>query len=266
MRDVQLNPGIPGGKWARLRPLCGRDETLLDSSQGTDLLAFVDTLLTEASGTSVRPGRAADLAVSDFDRLCASIYMECFGEFIESRVACGECRELFEMRFSLLRLMQDLANRRPEISGPDEQGVFMSTDGRRFRLPTAGERREVSGLGIEAGIAVLVERCVLDPAESTEAIESAMDQVGPVLDRDLDAVCPQCGAAQAVRFDIQAYLLNALSYDKQFLLYEVHRIAMAYRWPHREILDLTRDDRRNLVRLIEAERIKPRRKQSWMDI
>ena len=263
MPDVQLKPGISGGKWARLRPLCGRDESSLDSSEGTDLVEFVDTLLTEAPGTSVRPGTAANLAVSDFDRLCASIYMECFGEHIESRVACSACRQSFEMRFSLLSLMQDLAARQTNVSGPDEDGVFKSSDGRRFRLPTAGERREVFGLATDAARALLLDRCALDPPESSEVIESAMDQVGPVLDLDLDAVCPHCSTGQAVRFDIQSYLFNALSYEKQFLLYEVHRIAMAYRWTYEEILGLSRDRRRSLVRLIDLERVSRRRTQSW---
>jgi hypothetical protein len=86
-----------------------------------------------------------------------------------------------------------------------------------------------------------------------------MDGVGPVLDLDLEATCPKCGALQSVRFDIQTYLLRALAYEKRFLIHEVHRIAMAYGWGHEEILSLTREDRRAFVRLIEVDQAGRRR-------
>ena len=98
MLQIALRPGLRGGRWARLRPLCGHDEALIGGAENTDLVAFVDQLLMEAAGTTVRTGKAAELAVSDFDRLCASIYIDCFGEFIESRAACRTCQEPFEMR------------------------------------------------------------------------------------------------------------------------------------------------------------------------
>jgi hypothetical protein len=264
MRDIQLNPGIPSGKWARLRPLCGHDETLIDNTGMVDAIGFIDRLLTEASGTTVRPGRAADLAVSDFDRLCASIYVEYFGEVVEGRVACSDCHDPFDMRFSLLSLMQNLADQSPEISGPDEQGVFTSTDGRRFRLPTSGEQREVTSLGTNAAMAALLDRCVLDGdrAEPLNTIEKSLEQVGPVLDLDLNAVCPHCETVQIVRFDIQSYLFRSLAYERQFLNYEVHCIAMAYGWGYDEILSLTREDRRTFVGLIQSARPVRRRMES----
>jgi hypothetical protein len=49
------------------------------------------------------------------------------------------------------------------------------------------------------------------------------------------------------------YLLRALAYEKQFLIHEVHRIALAYGWGYDEILSLTREDRRGFVRLIETD-------------
>jgi hypothetical protein len=238
----------------------------MDSSAGPDVIAFVDSLLIQAAGTTVRPGTAADLAVSDIDRLCAAIYLKCFGELIESEVSCRYCPQSFEMRFSLSELMEDLADRKRRITGPDEKGVFTSNDGYRFRLPTAGEQRQVSRLATETAVAILLDRCVLDKGNNTAGIDEAMQQAGPVLDLDLNATCPHCGTPQAVRFDIQSHLFAALGYEKQFLLYEVHRIAMAYRWTYRETLNLTRNDRRILVRMIEAERVTRRRTAPWMDI
>ena len=86
-----------------------------------------------------------------------------------------------------------------------------------------------------------------------------MEQVGPLLDMDLDASCPHCGISQRVRFDIQSYLFRALGYERQFLIYEVHCIARAYGWGYQEILNLTREDRRTFVGLIKSARPAPRR-------
>ncbi|HEV8486721.1 MAG TPA: hypothetical protein VGV87_24460, partial [Blastocatellia bacterium] len=75
-----------------------------------------------------------------------------------------------------------------------------------------------------------------------------------LLDLDLDAVCPHCGARQTVRFDIQSYLFRALGYERQFLNHEVHCIARSYGWSYEEILSLSREDRRTFVGLIQSDR------------
>jgi len=263
MWDVALSPGIPNGKWARLRPLCGRDEILVDASGAVNRIGFIDGLLIEVPGTTVKPGCVADLALCDCDRICASIYIDCFGEVIEGHVTCSHCSEPFEMRFSLVDLMQHVANRVRDAGKPDVRGLFTAPDGRRFRLPTVRDQWEVAGLDADVAIAALRARCVVDGdrAAASDELDSIMESVGPMLDADLDAVCPHCRVTQAVKFDIQSYLFRALGYEKQFLLYEVHRIAAAYSWRYDETLGLMREDRRKLVRLIESERLPGRRKQ-----
>jgi hypothetical protein len=260
MLHVRLNPGLPDGKWAQLRPLCGHDESLV--GPGSYVIAFLDRLLTSAPGTTVGPGTAADLAVCDCDRLCAAIYMKYFGERIEGTAKCRECHEPFELNFSLPGLLEPLAARRPtRASGPDDQGVFTLTDGHRFRLPTAGQQRQVIGLDPDDAVAVLLNLCAVggEPAHDPQVLEAAMEEVGVLLDTDLDAACPQCGTRQTVRFDIQTYLFRSLSYERRYLNYEVHCIATAYDWTYQEILGLTREDRRDFVRLIQSDRSARRR-------
>lgn len=262
MFQVQLNPGIKGGKWACLRPLCGHDEVLINSTGSVEPVAFLDRLLLEAPGTTVGPKKAKALAVCDCDRLFAAIYLQYFGERIEGTALCRDCNEPFESSFSLRDLMTSLEDgAAANAVGPDEEGIYTLPDGRRFRLPTADDQYSVIGLEPEKVAATLLERCMVegDPMESPEIIQTAMDDVGPVLDLDLEAVCPKCGAPQSVRFDIQTYVLRALAYEKRFLIHEVHRIAMAYGWGQEEILSLTREDRRAFVRLIEVDYVARRR-------
>jgi hypothetical protein len=71
----------------------------------------------------------------------------------------------------------------------------------------------------------------------------------------LVAACPECENVQTVQFDIQSYLLGALTGERSRLLAEVHRIARAYSWSLDEILALKRSDRRRLVELIENDHV-----------
>lgn len=260
MRHVRLNPGIPGGAWARLRPLCGHDEASLDENGAVDVIAFLDRLLIAAPGTTVAPGKALDLAMSDCDRLCAAIYDEYFGDRIEGTAACGTCREPFALNFSLTQLIADL-DRTSDAEGPDKDGIFTLDDGRRFRLPTAADRYQAMGRDPDTAAIALLTQCVVTagPKEDAQALEAAMERAGPVLDLDLDADCPHCGMRQTVRFDIQSYLFRALGYERRFLTREVHCIAQAYGWGHDEILSLTREDRRAFVALIRSDRPPGRR-------
>lgn len=262
MLAVQLSPGLSGGKWAWLRPLCGHDEAWIGNGGSVDGIGLLDRLLVETVGTTVGPGRASDLAVCDCDRLFAAIYLKYFGEQVEGSVNCRSCKEPFEASFSL----EDLLAKREvgagqNATGPDADGIYTLADGRRFRLPTAGDQQSVLGLQTDAAADALLERCMVagDPMDNPQLLQKAMDEVGPVLDLDLDAACPKCGISESVRFDMQAYLLRMLAYEKRFLVREIHLIAVTYGWGYGEILSLTREDRRAFVSLIQAEREARRR-------
>jgi hypothetical protein len=262
MFQVQLNPGIKGGKWACLQPLCGHDEAFIDGTGSVEAIAFLDRLLVEVPGTTVGPGKAKEIAVCDCDRLYMALYLSYFGEQIEGTVTCWDCHQSFELSLSLRDLMANLeAGAGENAPGPDEDGLYTLSDGRRFRLPTAGDQQSVAGLEPQEAVAALLERCVVegDSRADPDLLHAAMDRVGAVLDPELNAPCPACGVSQTVRFDIQTYLLRTLAYEKRFLNHEVHRIAMAYGWGYGEILGLTREDRRTFGRLIEADQAVRRR-------
>lgn len=255
MLQIQLNPGLHGGKWAYLRPLCGHDEASVSGTSAVEATAFLDQLLVEAPGTTVGPGNASELAVCDCDRLFAAIYKKYFGERIESTPTCLDCNKPFELSLSLQELTEKTENGTDsKAEGPDDKGIYQLPDGRRFRLPTAGDLHSVNGLEAAQAETTLLERCVVDgdPANNPELLQAAMMEVGATVDFDLDVICPECNSSQAVRFNIQDYLMRALGYEKQFLHHEVHHIASAYGWGYEEILNLTRDERRAYAGLIGA--------------
>jgi len=272
MLHVRLDPGLPQGRWARLRPLQGRDEqSLAAAAEGaTAVVELLDRLLVEAPGTSVGPGRAWELAVSDRDRLLAAVYAATFGDQIESVVPCEHCGEGSELGFSLAALVESLA---PEpndlaacgLSGPDEAGVYTLADGLRFRLPSSADQRALLDTRSDQRRVALLRRCIVADAEPGAArtpsdlsaeildrVESAMEIVGPTVARTLNLNCHECGVEQSARFDIQHFLLRALAHERRFLMREIHYLASSYGWSLDEILGLSRDDRRTLVGLVAA--------------
>src|SRR6185436_2511222 len=57
------------------------------------------------------------------------------------------------------------------------------------------------------------------------AVAAAMERLGADIDIDLDASCSECGHRHSVRFQIQDYLLGAISADWGGLLEDLHQLA-----------------------------------------
>jgi hypothetical protein len=270
---VRLEPGLPGGRWAAIRPLCGHDERALVGPSGLLATELLDRVLVEMPGTTVTPGRAWELAVCDRDRLLAAVYTQTFSDRIETDVPCLECSKGAQVGFSLAEWIAgqqpDEAGRelRGIVAGPDESCFYTLDDGVRFRLPTGLDQRELAGLELERARALLLGRCVLADAHSSHAhtvgdlgpetrakIEAAIEYLGPTIDDQFTVECQECHASREVRFDIQQYLLRALEHERRYLTREIHYLACSYGWSLTEILDLPRDERRAFVELVVAER------------
>jgi len=255
--QVPLQPARADGRWAALRPLCGHDEALVDGRGDLEATRLLDRLLVAVPGTSVGPGGAWTISLSDRDRLLAAVYRLHYGDRVEGAVECAACGAPFDLAFTLADLASRIESdgKTALAAGPDAEGTWSLPDGRRFRLPTAEDRMAVFGMEPAEAADALASRCLLagDPNDDRESLEAAMREAGPVMDVDLEATCAECGAGQGVRFDIRDHLLGALAAEKPWLAREVHAIATAYGWRLEEILGLPRDERRRYVRLIQAE-------------
>jgi len=178
------------------------------------------------------------------------------GDRIGSTLHCGDCERPFDMDFSLAELVSHLGTE----SGTDAGDRVRLPDGRSCRLPTGEDEIAVADLAPEQAALALADRLLTGgtlSAPSDEdglaALQRHLAERAPGLDLDLEAACPECGAGQPVRFDIQSYLLTSLLQEQERLVYEVHRLARAYGWHLDEILGLPRRLRRRHVGLIEAE-------------
>lgn len=249
----------------RLRELNGFDEQSIRDLDTATAIGLLDRLMADASGSSAEELKAARFTASQRDRLLATVYERTFGPRIESTVRCTLCGELFDLSFILENLLAELtAAASSSAAEVQPDGTFRLPNGVPFRLPTGEDEMAVAGLSPEDAERELLERCLIEPANSVdlEAVQNAMEEVAPILDLDLDAQCPECGARQSVHFDVQLYLLRALEQERTRMAREVHRLAIAYGWSLNEILGLFRSQRRAFVELIEADLSVQRRQWS----
>lgn len=237
---------IPGG-WVEFRPLTGRDERSLEGVGVFDTVALIDRLAIDRPGVMVVSGQAVNLTSAARDRALACIYMQSYGDLIRSSRLCAACGNHYDLSFKLSDLLKGYP-----MATPPTDGVYQTADGVRFRLPTGIDELAVIGLAPQAARQALLKRCMLTENADPEMIEAAMESVAPLLNTELQAICPECATAEIMDFDMGTYLLRRLLNDKERLPNEVHMLAMAYGWSHDDILDLTRSERRRYIALIEA--------------
>lgn len=266
MSVEQASPGLTGDpSRIRLRELNGFDEQSIRGLDTATAIGLLDRLMVNAPGYSAEELKAARLTASERDRLLAAVYERTFGSRIDSTMPCTLCGEIFDLSFTIEKLLAVLSASASSSSAelrPD--GTFRLPNGVRFRLPTGEDEMAIAGLSLVDAESALLERCLIEPENSVnlEAVQKAMEEVAPILDLDLDAQCPECGGKQSVHFDVQYYLLRALEQERRQMAREVHRLAIAYGWSLNEILGLFRSQRRAFVELIEADIPAPRRQWS----
>ena len=241
---------------ARLRELTGRDERGVSGVSTADAIRLLDALYEGASAQPADRFTAADLVAADRDRLLAAVYRRAFGDRIESTLTCARCAKPFDLHFSLTQLDASL-NRGGGAAEWHALGNarFETNGGMRFRLPTGEDELAAANLGEQEAESLLLSRC----AESgrwpggASVFQDMLDQLAPLLDLELNAPCPECGYSHTVQFDIQGYLLNAISSERPRLMREIHLLAATYGWSLEAILSLNRSERRQLVELIQNE-------------
>ena len=243
---------------AWLREICGHDELLVETDDTRTALRLIDRLLVAGEGTWPPPGGAAALSAPERDRVLAEVWLRTFGPRIVGSPRCGACSELFDTDFRLDHLSEALWPAPPAVS-------IELASGQRVRVPTGADELAIGGLPPDEAVVRLVAECSggaplrADAGASHVAeVTAALEREAPVLDLDLDAPCPECGAANTVSFRMQSYLLRALARERARLPHHLHALARAYRWSATEILRLPRSTRVQLVRLAE-DALSPRR-------
>ena len=182
-------------------------------------------------------GDAAALTVGELDRRLIELRRSTFGDDAATVADCPGCGERLEAELRLGELLTG-AEVEPRL-------LEVCVDGRRvsFRLPTAGDLVAVSGAASpEEARAALLDRCVLDGDELSDALAAAVAERMAAADPQAAARvrlrCPACEHEWEAPIDAGAFLWAELDAWAQRTLHEVHALASAYGWSEEAILAL----------------------------
>lgn len=225
-------------RWLKIREVCGEDEETVSDMDTHGALDLLDRLLVGGRGADVLPGQAAELTTSERDFALAAIYLQAFGSRIRETVRCGSCHARFDFDLDLELLLRE------------KQPATGIADG--FRFPTGEDELAVAGMENAEAERALFESCVTADVDR-DAVTKAMDAMAPLVDAELLAHCPECGATNTIAFDIQTRLLGAIAHEQDVRASEIHHLAVAYGWSLTEILRLSRTRRRELAAMAREE-------------
>jgi hypothetical protein len=270
---------------ASITPLSGQEEELLANSTETNSARLVSKVLATCVtriGTirTVTPDVVRQLLVADRQYLLLRLRRITFGPDVQSSVYCPwpDCSSKVDINFSI-----DQVPVKKAVNKGDRYAMALprNDDGRRpaegpaatlrFRLPVGADQEALHecALGNEAqALSELLDRCVvewpedipdvrsLSPAARME-IEKLMERSAPAVNLAMDARCPDCGRGFTLPFDLQDFFFGELRISQDLLFREVHYLAYHYHWSEGEILSMSREKRRNYIRVLadEIERI-----------
>jgi hypothetical protein len=262
---------LPGGwmdaagschREAALRPVWGEDEEWLYGLPLTTPEAVVVTgLLTRCLtrvGSAAPPGRdvVRRLPAGDREWLILQLWRLSLGDRVDLVLTCPRpgCGARMDLDFALDGLVTEPVPQRSDYPYGEDF---------RFRLPRGDDLEALGRAGEASDLAsVLLGRCVVGgPAEDVTALlgrspelrdglAEEMRRRSALVQREYDAVCPQCEREFTGEFDpILAFLTEMMRRRPEFDR-DVHLLSLHYHWPLSEILALSRPRRRRYVRLL----------------
>jgi hypothetical protein len=223
---------------------------------------------------------ARDLLVADRQYILLKLREVTFGEHVQTTILCPwpDCGKRVDIDFSINEIpIKESGDKGPTYEMELSQEAALSYDhGERyrkiiFRLPNGRDQEAVSPLlsGNEAAaLTLLLRRCILgvDPVENPGEklidelsplarmeIEKQMEAVAPGVELNMGALCPECGREFELPFDLQDFFFGELRISRDLLYREVHYLAYNYHWSEREIMEMSRDKRRNYIEILADE-------------
>jgi hypothetical protein len=246
----------------RLRPPTGADDLLLLEAPACDTeLALA--LLSRLAEPVTEDAFAWDtLSVTDLEALLLRLRQHVFGDRLCADVICPgpECGARVDVEFSLNDYLDHHRPWKPRgIEFAGEVGWYRLRDTLvLFRPPTGAD--QVAVARTEQPERALIHRCVRptdQPSRLLRRVEKALEALNPRLSRDLQGVCPECGAEVVLDFDVPQFVLGELRYHAAFIYEEVHLLASRYHWSEEAILALPRSRRRQYAEQARTEGRRP---------
>ncbi len=210
-------------------------------------------LLLAAANPKWSPDTLLMLSIGQRDSQLFLLRERLFGKELQNSAVCPHCDARIEWQNQTTDLLVDRTEH-PTEGTPKNFEVQFSLDDDiyqvQFRLPNNHDLS--SALHTTNSQMDLLSRCIFAIEKNDhnlpqhqwseavlEKIESEMQRLDPQADIGIHLNCPECAHQWRVTFDINSFLWTELSHWAEQLLVTIYKLAAAYGWSEREILQLS---------------------------
>lgn len=202
------------------------------------------------------------LSIGGRDSLLLRLREYLFGRTLQNAATCPECRQRVEWESTTTDfLIQDA----DDSTGTED--LELTADGYRITFGLPNSRDLSVALAVEdeesAGRALL-SRCVRRaefagshcdveslPGSVVTSLNEQIASADPQADLRVSLTCPHCSHVWQLRFDIASYLWTEINDWAQRTLSVVGRLAAAFGWSERDILNLSPARRRAYLGMLD---------------
>ena len=245
------------GLCVTVQSLTGMEDLLLRESHASDSALALELFgrLVHTDGT---PENFGELPAADGQALLLILRRTALGDLVNAETRCSaiQCAARVDVSFRIGEyLAAQRIRRRKGVTAGDKNGWFkLPGESAQFRLPTCAD---LAALDMEAEpYQVLTRRCI-DSVDVSwrlrKRVEDAMDAIAPSFSRSMAGVCPECNQAFEFFFDVYSFVLRELRNHAASVYQDVHLLALNYKWPEQQILQLPRSRRIQYVEMLRDQ-------------
>lgn len=196
------------------------------------------------------PDAFATMSIGQRDLLLLQLRERLFGQHLMNTAICPQCNDRIEWpsRIADFVIETDNSNTKADVFKLQTDDYLL-----RFRLPNSLDIAAVTNArGTENAAQQLLLRCVLEfkqggencageplPEVVVQALNEQIEALDPQADIRINLTCPECSHSWCALFDIASFLWAEINGWAERTLQTVYRLAAAYGWSEREILNLS---------------------------
>lgn len=205
-------------------------------------------ILLVAAFPEMGPDTIAELSIGSRDRCLLTVRERLFGSRLVNNAECPQCTGRIEWEQDISELVVETANCQTAHHS------LLEIDDYRldFRLPNSTDMAELEGRSTEVALQQLLRRCILTaehagkccdidqlPESVIQALNQRIEELDPQAEIRINLTCPECSHRWEIFFDITGFLWTEINEWAERMLQTVHKLARAYGWTEREILNLS---------------------------